>query len=337
MNWLKTSFKWFLRLFILLRLLISLSVLLFLAFIIVWGIGTWYRQQTVNQPLSWGVVWSSKQAQAAELNNQDLDRLLSEIPFKRLQLSSEWDLNQPALKTYNWSQLQEQIKYAKARNLRISLQIGLHQSQWPYCHQPDWSKGFKKKELLLHLEKYIKQLIETVDHHVNIVEYQLEPEIFQADKSCSHILNQEDLFNLYHVLDEISDKDIAVSHDAQWPIWKSNQIEPAALGLELSSQKESLQWIPGHYYSFLAGTGKLFNSESRVFIRKLSLEPQVKTSKSWKKNSLPAEEIKKRMEYARKTQIKTIDLTGASWWLWQSKQGYNQFMEVVAERVRKDF
>ena len=58
----------------------------------IWGVSLWYNYQEGNQPVIWGVSWSSKQATKLGLDNENLKELLNEIPFKRLQLMSYWDI-----------------------------------------------------------------------------------------------------------------------------------------------------------------------------------------------------------------------------------------------------
>ena len=308
---------------------------------IVFALSTWYNYKESNKELIWGMSWSTKRAQTLGLSadtTANLDAILNEIPIRRLQLMSYWDVGEPEKGTFNFSQLEEQFAVARRRGLRVSLQLGLHQSVSPFCHQPAWTQTLDQTELTIHLQHYLQRLIERFDNEVNLVQYQLEPEIFRvADGTCTHQLQVADLDELYQFVTTLTEKEVAVSLANNRPIVRRQTPNAGGFGLRLTpyAQPEE-KWyqlqrtLPARYYNFLAGNFSIFHSSSRFFIRQLVIEPV---------DNLPfsAELLQQRLDYAASSNLKTIDLQGAEWWLQQTQQGDNSLLELIAQKTQPNF
>ena len=66
--------------------------------------------------------------------------------------------------------------------MQISLQIGLHQSRSPYCHLPKYTQKLGQAQLKQRFKLYVEKIVAKFDQEVNLIQYQLEPEIAQAQK-----------------------------------------------------------------------------------------------------------------------------------------------------------
>ena len=346
------KFKWLRRLSWLTGLLLTLVFWALLSLAASWAVTSWYNYQNDNLPLNWGVSWSSKQAAVLGLEDpEDLDQLLAEIPFKRLQLMSYWDEIETVPGKYDFDSLERQFEIAAGRNLKVSLQLGLHQSRWPRCYAPAWSETLAADEFKASLKRFISRTIERFDDSVNLRQYQLEPEIFQADESCQRQLDKADLGELQIFARELTDKEIALSRPNNWIIFRGQNPAADAFGLCLKPRPKSANvwqkiWQatpPAGYYNLSAGNLTILHPRSRIFIRSLVAEPRLLDGDP---DSYTLEEIGKgyepqhlreQLEYARRTNIKNIDLAGAEWWLWQRRRGQPEFWSAVAETVRNDF
>ncbi len=346
-------FKWLWRLSVLISLSITLLVWLVISAGIVWGIGSWYKSQQGDQATIWGTIWSNKQAEKLGLDpTEDLDRLLAQIPFKRLQLMSYWDEIEADEGNYDFASLERQFAITKSRNVGISLQLGLHQSRLPKCHQPAWANNLSPPEFKDRLKKYLLKVVERFDTEANLVQYQLEPEIFEAESEfCPQMLNGDDLSELYAYLKTLTIKEISVSRPNNLAVWRQQNPNPDGFGLKITPHANRSGWLqkayqrtlPTHYYSFLAGNLKMLHSESRIFIRDLNtehgdLEEALSNPQTFSQNpNLKTETLKSRLEYARQTGIKTIYLRGAEWWLQQKDSGGGDPWEIIRETVQADF
>ena len=334
---------------------LSATLIIWLAISIgvIWGIGSWYKSQQGDQPTVWGASWSTKQAEKLGLNpTDDLDELLAHIPFKKLQLMSYWDEIEAEKDNYDFTSLSRQFEIAKSRNVGVSLQLGLHQSRQPKCHQPNWANGLDQAEFKNQLKKYIGKIIERFDEEVNLIQYQLEPEIFEADSElCPQSLNKEDLKELYAHVKDLTAKEISVSRPNNLAIWRKRDPNPDSFGLKLEPYPKSANWfkrtyrraIPAHYYSFSAGNLKIFHSNSHLFIRDLKAEPDDLEKildgpqTDGQNPDLKTETLRDRLDYAGATGVKTIYLNGAEWWLWQKNNGQTDIWQTVSEVVQTDF
>ena len=346
-------FRWFRRLSLLISSLIGLAVWGVITLGIIWAIGAWYSHQQREQPISWGMSWSSKQAEQLKLSPiEGLDKLLSQLPFKRVQLMSYWDELELQNNTFNFESLEQQFMIAKGRNVKISLQLGLHQSRWPYCHSPKWAENLDKEEFKLELKQYLKEIIAHFDNDVNLIQYQLEPEIFRAKSdSCPQQLNRSDLEEIHLFVKDLTEKEISLSRPNNLAVWRQQKPEPDSFGLQLTPHPDNLNWPinrirqtpPSQYYTFVAGNLRILHSESNIFIRDLKAEPTAfdnnlaEIDLNSEKFTLRPDQLSDRLNYARKTNIKTIDLKGAEWWLWQEEKGDNRFLETVRSTILVDF
>ena len=333
-------FKWLRRLSNLISLLVGLAVTAAIVFGLIWGIGAWYGYRQGDQPTAWGVVWSTDQARRMELDPvEDLAELIGPIPFKRVQLSSEWTAVEPSAGLYDFETLERQIAAARSRNVAVELQIGLHQARPGRCYAPPWTAELEAAEFKLRLKEYVRRVVEKVDDAVNLVGYHLEPEIFAAKAAaCARQLDREDLAELYRHLDELTDKEIAVSRPNNWAAFRRLRPAPDAFGLKLDLYPDNRGFFEGlfkptplaSYYSFSAGNLKLLHSESRIFIRSLNAEPAGG-------GDLTTDTLESRLAYAKRTGIRTIYLSGAEWWLKEKKGGNGAIFETVEAAVSADF
>lgn len=348
------KFKWFRRFSWLIGTALTFCLWAALGLIFVWGVSSWYNYRQGDLPLTWGVSWSDKQAAFFDLDTkEDLDYLLSEIPFKRLQLMSYWDQIETTPGDYDFSSLETQFEIARSRNVSVSLQLGLHQSRWPFCHAPNWSQKLDSDQFKSALQAFISQTVAYGDSKVNLIQYQLEPEIFKAQAaSCVQQLTATDLGELHTFVTQLTTQEIALSRPHNRIIWRSQMPEPAAFGLCLKPYPDNLSFWqglrrptpPGRYYTFIAGNLKILHSQSQIFIRALSAEPR---SLDQDLSSLPAtalingdfnnQRLQRQIDYARSSNIKIIDLKGAEWWLWQKRHSETSFWDIVRENVQNDF
>ena len=346
----RSIFKWFRRLSFGIGFLFNLLIWTIIALAAMWSISSWYNYQQGDKQLVWGASWSVKQAERLGLDPEtDLDRFLSEVPIERLQLMSYWDQIEPQDDNYDFTSLDELLIIAKSRNVKVSLQIGLHQPRWPRCHIPDWAGNLDDDEFSTQLKEYITQVINRFDGEIHVIQYQLESAIFQVDKElCSHYLDKEDLIDLYQFVKELTEKEIAVSRPNNSFIWRKQNPSPDSFGLKLEPYLDKHSWLekyfqqslPSGYYSFTAGNLKIFHSESDIFISDLGVEPAglddhpVDLKLDPQMTSSGLEQISDLLNYAHKTNIRTIDLRGAEWWFLQKENGDDRFLKAVSQTIQ---
>ena len=334
--------KWIRRFSWLVGLLIALGFWGLVALAAGWGAGRWHDYKQGETPFSWGVVWSDKQAEALGLDAEaDLDLLLAEIPFKRLQLTAYWDEIESRPGEYDFGSVRQRLAVAKSRNLRVSLQLGLHQSRWPGCHAPEWSWPAEEADFKDALKRFITETISQLDAEINLVQYHLEPEIFKADDQCPRRLGARDLAELYALADELTDKEIVLGRPDNWINWRKQEPAPAVFGLRLSPGDPAFRRLPSRYYATLAGNLKILHPDSRVIIRALAAEPAYLEGDpaAWEEDEegLAVEELEEILTFGRATNIRTIDLMGAEWWLQQKRLGRDAWWQAIRQTVTADF
>jgi hypothetical protein len=98
--------------------------------------------------------------------------------------------------------------------------------------------------------------------------------------------------------------------------------------------------FPAWFYGFLAGAGKLVTGKD-MMIHELQAEPWVPDGYdlntapiSEQDKSLNAKRLKDRLEYAKATGMKRIDLWGAEWWYARKVQGDPSIWNVVKDELQ---
>ena len=308
-----SPFRWLGRFFNLLSTLILLATIGLLVSLVVFGFGFWYKQKTKEAPQRWGLIWTAEANAEVDLQNTDLEAIVAQIPFQRLQLISPWSVIEKENGVYDFQTLIAQMQVAQNYNLQVSLQLGLHQSG-SGCYLPTWAQQLSYQDLIQELKDFIKEVISVLDNYHHLVEYQLEAEVFSdLGSSCLKKIKPESLADLYHFSRRLTEKRVALSQAKNFVSWRSHSLKPDLIGLSLTPHPIQNSWwqetltfnTPSYYYSFIAGNLQNLNPESEIFIRQFNL---LSNTPSTENQDLDANQVRRRLSYAQKTGLKTVDL-----------------------------
>ncbi|MEM6998155.1 MAG: hypothetical protein AAF413_04580, partial [Patescibacteria group bacterium] len=309
---------------------IGLSALLLIA--AMYGIATWYKLKYKDVPLHWGFSWSTKYAEEFGVNPiEGLGIAISDLKPDRVRLMSYWDLHEPVRDEYNWTTLDTQVLVAtNPGGPKISLAIGLRQPRWPECHWPQWAQDLEPEEWQAELNNYISNVIERYDQYVD--EYQLENEFLLGAFGHCPDTDRDRLISEYELVSSLTDKPIVVSRSNNatptWPVGEPRAEITAMSVYKRAHAVDPVSWIgyfeypyPSWFYGFLAGANEL-HTGTRTFIHELQAEPwgpgaTVDLSDEEQAKTMDAKRLKKRLEFAENTGIRTIDVWGAEWSYWR--------------------
>lgn len=307
-------FKWLARLFNLVGLIIFLSFFVGGSLVVISGFAIWYKNKNRDAAQNWGLIWTAEADGQFNLSTADLDQILTEMPFQRVQLITPWSTMEPSNNLYNFDLLDAQIAVAQKHNVSISLQIGLHQTGQT-CYLPPWAANLSYEDMTKELSTFIVKILQTLKNYHHIQEYQLEPEIFSSlAEDCPHKLTRTTLTSLFSEVQQQTSKKIALSQAHNRPRWSKNSPTGDLMGLTIRPNQQHARWYqnaltlnpPPSYYTFLAGNLEALNKNSRVFIRQAHW-----LGDDWQPSqSLGADQslLQSRLEYTRQTAVKTIDL-----------------------------
>lgn len=307
---------------------IAVAFMVFVAF--AFSVATWYKLKHNDQPLAWGISWSTKYAQDLSLDPiQGLDDSLRELQPDRVRLMSYWDLHESDRGSYDFDTLDQQISIAQNYGVDVTLSIGLRQPRWPECHWPEWAHNMPIEDWRIELNRYITDVVNRYD--ALVAEYQLENEYFlQAFGHCPDH-SRERLVDEFDMVKSLTDKPIVVSRSnnatVSWPVG-APRADIVGFSIYKRVYAPAPDFVgyfeypfPAWFYGFLAGMTE-WTTGRNSFIHELQAEPwgpgaTVDLSDEEQAKTMDAVRLDKRLDFAVDTGMRTIDIWGAEWSYWR--------------------
>ncbi len=327
------------------RRIIFFILIIFLVFAGYFFIGSPPQAEKIN----WGVNFSQKHSQNLGLDwKENYLALLDDMGVKNLKISVHWDLLEPKKDEYYFDDMDWQIDKAEEKGAKILLVIGMKTGRWPECHIPDWAKGIaqseQQKEILEMLEKTILRYRE----NNSILFWQVENEPFFPFGECTWVdkefLKKE--IALVKALDE-QERPVIISDSGEGSFW----LQAARFGDIVGTTMYKNVWfsIPNFLKKKMGGFGqqwgmyihypfpptfywrkakyieKIFNK--KVMVVEFQAEPWgpkllYDSPLEEQKKTMNLEQLRKNIDFAKRTGFDTFYLWGGEWWYWlKEKQG----------------
>lgn len=297
-----------------------------------YGIAQWYIQKHADEPLVIGATFIPNYARYLGVDPKEtLTAIFDDLGIKRIRLVSYWDIGEPERGQYDFSELDWQFELAESRGVTVSLAVGLRQPRWPECHMPTWAKTLPMDEWAPLLKQYMQVTVERYKDSPVLESYQLENEFLLKvfgecpDHSPERLIDE---FYFLRALDSSRPIIVNRSNNAV-PSWPINEPRADLVGASIYKRvwdsvitRRYLEYpIPPWFYAFLAA-GTEITTGRNTFIHELQTEAWIpegfggiaNAPISEQNKSFQPEDIGKRLDYAVKTGMRTIDLWGVEWW-----------------------
>lgn len=337
----------------LIAILIVVAALLFTS--VSYGIAYWYQHKHKNDPYILGTTFVPGYAEYFGLDaEQTLQAMIDEIGFKQFRLVSYWDEMEKTQGIYDFSDLDWQFQKIEKANGKISLAIGLRQPRWPECHMPKWAEALPMTEWEPKLNDFMKAVMERYKDSPALESYQLENEFFLdvfgicPDHSRDRLIRE---YNFVKGVDSSRPTIISRSNNALGlPI---GQPRPDEFGVSVYKRvwdktitERYFEYpMPDWFYSSLAGAGEIVTGKNLI-IHELQTEAWLPDTGQFSMNDLASldeqqksmnpERMRDRLEYGRKSGIKTVYTWGPEWWYWNKvKAGQPEMWNIVKDEVAK--
>lgn len=315
-------------------------VLLALTFFIVgsaYGVAQWYIARNKNQPFEVGTTFVADYARHFDLDPKEtLEAIFKDLGMKRIRLVSYWENHEHNQGTYNFDELDWQFDMAEQYGVEVSLAIGLRQPRWPECHMPDWAAKMPNKEWKEPLYTYIETVVERYKNRPTLESYQLENEFFLSVFGMCPDFDRKRLVHEYELVKRVDPNTTLIvnrSNNAvpSWPVGspRSDKVG-AAIYKRVWDKTVTRRYfeypVPAWYYGFLAGMTKITTGRE-TFIHELQTEPWVDETLGGVKDvsveeqykTMNPERLESRIEYAKATGMREMDMWGTEWWYWLKK------------------
>ncbi len=272
--------------------------------------------------------------------------ILQDLNPKYLRLIAYWQYLESEEGNFDFRELDWQIARAQERDKEIILVVGHRVPRWPECHRPSWANNLSK----IHIQgKILRLLKETINHYkqnsaIKAWQIENEPLLFLFG-SCPEPDREflEEEIALVKSLDD--SRPIIVTDSGELSLWLKTSGLSEILGTTLyrTVWNKHIGYFkhlyPPVFYSLRGFLAKKFFGTERVIISELQGEPWAPEHKSLTQTSLQEQlehftptDLRKNLEFAKKTGIDEIYLWGAEWWHWlKTKQDDPAFWNTAKE------
>lgn len=301
---------------------------------IMYGVARWYIAKHANDPLKIGVTFIAPYARYYELDPQEtMQAMIDDLGMRRFRLVSYWEEIEKEPGKYDFSDLDWQFKKAEESGSEVSLAIGLRQPRWPECHMPAWLHDKPKDVWYPQLKNVMTATINRYKDSPALESYQLENEfLLEVFGECKNF-DRSRLVEEYQMVKKLDpDHPILVSRSNNAvPSWPIGEPRADMVGASIYKRvwdktvtKRYFEYpLPAWFYAFLAGGTELTTGRNTI-IHELQAEAwmpggyDMRTSSVDEQyKSMSPDRMHNRLEYARATGMRTIDLWGAEWWYWR--------------------
>lgn len=310
-----------------------------------------YFQYKPNYNPIWGVNFSHKHAQYLGLDWKKayLD-VLDDLNVKYVRIMVYWTLSEKDRDSFDFSDYEWMLDQAHRRNVKVIAVVGRKQPRWPECHVPEWAKDMSAYEQRQELFAYMKKTVESLRSYPALEIWQVENEpIFGFGPNCSKLSVKELRQEVDFVRQLDPNAPILVTDSGEFGRWLPTASAGASyFGSTMYMTVHSPKWgyftypLSPLFFKLKAGMLNTFRKPQKLFGVELQAEPWfdtdvLQTDIPRAKELLSSEQMKKNIDFARKTGFERHYLWGAEWWIWmKEKHNDPSYYEVAKETFKEN-
>jgi len=319
--------------------------------IIIWGVvimllalaaGAFYSWRAPARNITWGVVFSQKQADNLGLDwRQVYLALLDDLGAEKIKIAAHWDLLEPQQGEYDFSDLDWQLAEASKRSVKIMPAIGMKTPRWPECHIPKWAEGIGKEKQQEAILAMLAAAVSRYKDNQTIESWQVENEPLFPFGECpwrdKNFLQQE--IALVKALDE-NKRPVVVSDSGEGSWWleaaRAGDLPGVTMYRRVYFREVGLYVnypLPPAFYAIKA---KLINAifGKRVICVELQTEPWAIDGKfdggANDGKTMSLAQMKGNLAFAKNTGLDEFYLWGSEWWYWMKEmRDHSEFWEEI--------
>jgi hypothetical protein len=288
------------------------------------------------ETISYGMSFNTPYARELGLDwQQTYDAIIDELGVRKFRLAAHWPMVEPVDGTWNFTELDYQVKRAEEVGATIIMAVGRRLPRWPECHIPDWVKTQPweaQKELQ---REYMKTVVERYKDSPAIIYWQVENEPFLSLFAFEHCgpLDEAFLAEEIALMKELDPtRPILVTDSGNLGTWAGAYRHGDAFGTSVYvhfwnpelGQFRTL--LPPWFYRAKERVMALWYGEKPTYLIELSAEPWlvapvVEVPLDIQYSRMDVQKFNDILEYAEATRYEEQYLWGAEWWYWLHKQG----------------
>ena len=316
--------------------------MLFAKVVILGLVVAFLAQKDVPEKITYGMSFNVMYARELGLDWQETyDAILGELGVRHLRLAAHWPMIEPENGTYNFSEMDYQIKAAEAVGAEVILAVGRRLPRWPECHVPEWVKTLPEAERDAKQIDYMTAVVERYKSSPAVKYWQVENEPFLEVFAFEHCgeLSTDFLEREIALVKELDPtRQILVTDSGNLGLWYGAYKRGDMFGTSVYVyfwNPELGQFrtvLPPFVYRVKENLLAFIYGDKPTFLIELSAEPWLVAPIA----TVPIETQFSRMDvekfndilaYARETRYDTQYLWGAEWWYWLKLQNHPEMWE----------
>lgn len=299
-------------------------------------------QKPIPEKIIYGMSFNTMYARELGLDwKATYDAILDELGVRHLRLAAHWPMVEPEQGTYNFEELDYQVKKAEEVGAEVILAVGRRLPRWPECHVPEWAQGLSKEGSKEAQFAYMKQVVERYRGSSAIKYWQVENEPFLEVFAFDHcgVLDVDILDAEIALVKELdSSRPIIITDSGNLGLWAGAYKRGDVFGTSVYVHfwnPEIGQFrtiLPPFVYRAKEKVLALVYGKKPTFLIELSAEPWLIAPIM----TVPIETQFTRMDidkfedilsYAKETRYENQYLWGGEWWYWLKENNYPEMWE----------
>ncbi len=295
-------------------------------------------------PQKYGVSFSLKQCRNFGLDPKETLAWLIKKGWRRFRLMSYWNEHEKVQGSYDFSELDWQMKMIENAGGEVTLCLGVKQPRWPEYHWPTWAYLLAEPQKTHALLAYLTAVVEWYKDVPFVTSYQLENEALLRGFGTQIDISRKRLRAEYTLLSRIdSERPIFMSTSNGWGIPLRRPHPRGGVGFSIYTMMyERGRYRPTIQKPWLHRLRRFLIEKiirKNVFIHELQVEPWG-SKNIWEMSteeqaiSMSPERIRFNIDFAQRVGALPVDLWGAEWWYWRSKNGDPSTYKAVEDALR---
>ena len=319
-----------------------LGIIIVVTIVAVGALVLFLAQKEKPEVITYGMSFNTLYAQELGLNwKETYDAVLDDLGVRHLRLAAHWPIIEPTQDSYNFEEIDYQVKRAEEVGATVILAVGRRLPRWPECHVPQWAQNLSKEERDSAQIAYMTAVINRYKTSPAVTIWQVENEPFLkvfAFEHCGELdtdfLDKE--IALFRSLD--GTRPLLVTDSGNLGTWQGAFSRGDIFGTSVyvhfwnPELGQFRTFLPAWFYRVKDNAFRLINGDKETVLIELSaepwlLEPVVNVTNETQFTRMNLEKFEDILTYAEETHYEKQYLWGGEWWYWLLLQGRPEMWE----------
>lgn len=294
-------------------------------------------RKPVPETITYGMSFNTMYANELGLDwKETYDAIIDVLGVRHLRLAAHWPMIEPKKDTYNFQELDYQVKKAEDEGVTVVLAVGRRLPRWPECHVPQWAREQSWEEQKAELVDYITEVVNRYKDSPAVTVWQVENEPFLSLFAFEHCgaLDVEFLdaeIALVKSLD--STRPVLITDSGNLGTWSGAYSRGDMFGTSVyvhfwnPELGQFRTFLPPWFYRVKEKVIGLVYGPKPTYLIELSAEPWLvapvtEVPVDVQFTRMDVEKFNDILAYAKDTRYDMQYLWGAEWWYWLLKKDH---------------